>query len=50
MTIPRNFTVRYNPYTESVEIINTKSQLEILMRDIKYELEVLIDAFKMVPS
>ena len=34
-TIPRPFSVRYNPYTQSVEVINTKQQIVNLTRDIK---------------
>ncbi|XP_067120910.1 protein henna [Centruroides vittatus] len=46
LSIPRPFTVRYNPYTQSVEIIDTKSQMEILARDIQAEMQLLTDALK----
>lgn len=46
LSIPRPFTVRYNPYTQSVEIIDTKQQMEILARDIQAEMQLLTDALK----
>lgn len=33
--IPRPFSVRYNPYTQSVEIINNKAQIINIVKDIK---------------
>ena len=42
--IPRPFSVRYNPYTQSVEVINDKSTIEKLVTDIKYEVDILQDA------
>lgn len=44
LSIPRPFTVRYNPYTQSVEILDTKIQVETLSRDIQCEMQLLIDA------
>lgn len=35
MKIPRPFTVRYNPYTQSVETINNKDQIVSIVRDLK---------------
>lgn len=43
-TIPRPFSVRYNPYTQSIEVINDKSSVASLVRDIKYEVDILEDA------
>lgn len=36
-SIPRPFTVHYNPYTSNIEIIDSKTQLEHLGRDIESE-------------
>lgn len=43
-SIPRPFSVRYNPYTESVEVINDKPSIQKLVSDIKYSVDVLQDA------
>ncbi len=43
-SIPRPFSVRYNPYTESVEVIDDKPSVEKLVADIKYSVDILQDA------
>ncbi|GAB6029449.1 hypothetical protein CHUAL_005207 [Chamberlinius hualienensis] len=43
-TIPKPFSVRFNPYTRSVEIIDSKAQVETLVKDISCEMRVLSDA------
>jgi len=40
-TIPRPFGVRYNPYTNSVEIVDSKLQLESILVDVKHDLNLL---------
>jgi len=40
-TIPRPFSVRYNPYTCSVEIIDSKNQIETLLYDIRNDINHL---------
>lgn len=45
-TIPRPFGVRYNPYTESIEVLNSKHQVENLMNNINLEFSVLQNALK----
>lgn len=42
--ITRPFSVRYNPYTQSIEILNSKPQIQTLVRDINCEVQVLLDA------
>ena len=42
-TIPRPFSVRYNPYTQSVEVIKDKKSLEKVLSDVRYDLDVLQD-------
>ncbi|CAG2169725.1 unnamed protein product, partial [Oppiella nova] len=44
LTIPRPFTVRYNPYTQSLEILDSKVQLESVARSIQGEVQLLMDA------
>ncbi|KAK3582039.1 hypothetical protein CHS0354_025645 [Potamilus streckersoni] len=47
-TIPRPFTVRYNAYTESIEIINQKSQIVNLVKEIKDDLDLLEQSLKVI--
>lgn len=48
LKIPRPFSIRYNPYTQSVETIVNKTQLVHLVRDLKNEINVLEDALKKI--
>ena len=43
-SIPRPFSVRYNPYTESIEVIKDKPSIQKVISDIKYSVDVLQDA------
>lgn len=45
-TIPRPFGVRYNPYTQSIEVLDTKNQLGSLMSNITHEFSTLRSAFQ----
>ncbi|XP_054160504.1 protein henna-like [Oppia nitens] len=47
-SIPRSFTVRYNPYTQGLEIINSNVQLETMARNIQSEVQLLVDAMKKI--
>merc|ERR1719422_713590 len=44
-TIPRPFGVRYDPYTQSIQILDSKRQIQKLISDINYEIRNLVDAF-----
>merc|ERR1711884_529586 len=44
-TISRPFGVRYNPYTQSIETLDSKRQIQKLITNINYEIRNLIDAF-----
>jgi phenylalanine-4-hydroxylase len=46
LKIPRPFSLRYNPYTQTVETINDRHHLFSLVRDLKHEINVLEDALK----
>ncbi|KAK7107139.1 protein henna-like isoform X2 [Littorina saxatilis] len=46
--IPRPFSVRYNAYTQSVEVLNSKEQIIDLARAIRGDLSLLEDALKKV--
>uniref|UniRef100_A0A0N5C9T5 phenylalanine 4-monooxygenase n=1 Tax=Strongyloides papillosus TaxID=174720 RepID=A0A0N5C9T5_STREA len=43
-TIPKDFQVRYNPYTQSVEVLEDLHAVKILVRDIKSDLSTLENA------
>lgn len=45
-TIPRSFSVRYNPYTQNVEILNSKPQLETLLKNVNLEIVRIADALQ----
>ncbi|XP_059609359.1 protein henna isoform X1 [Phlebotomus argentipes] len=45
-TIPRPFGVRYNAYTQSVDILDSKPQITNLMNNINLEFSVLQNAFR----
>ncbi|XP_046734867.1 protein henna isoform X1 [Diprion similis] len=45
-TIPRKFGVRYDPYTQSVSIIDSKHQIEDLVMNVNQEVQLLMDALK----
>ncbi|XP_044575444.1 protein henna isoform X2 [Cotesia glomerata] len=45
-TIPKKFGVRYDPYTQSINIIDSKYQIEELIINVNQEMEILMDAFK----
>jgi hypothetical protein len=45
-TIPRQFGVRYNPYTQSIELLDSKPQIEGLVENINHEIQILLDALR----
>ncbi|XP_044270974.1 protein henna [Tribolium madens] len=45
-TIPRAFGVRYNPYTQSIEVLDSKPQIESLVTNISTEISILVDSLK----
>lgn len=45
-TIPRNFSVRYNPYTQSIEVLDSKPQIENLVQNLHQEMSLLLDALR----
>jgi phenylalanine-4-hydroxylase len=44
-TIPRPFGVRYDPYTQSIQLLDSKYQIQKLITNINSEIRTLIDAF-----
>lgn len=45
-TIPRPFGVRYNAYTQSIELLDSKNQVEDLMSNLTMEFQTLQNAFR----
>ena len=45
-SIPRKFGVRYDPYTQSVNIIDSKHQIEDLVYNVNQEVQILMDALR----
>jgi hypothetical protein len=43
-TITKNFTARYDPYTESIEILDTKREILKNLRGVSREIRTLSDA------
>uniref|UniRef100_A0A2P2HVN7 phenylalanine 4-monooxygenase n=2 Tax=Hirondellea gigas TaxID=1518452 RepID=A0A2P2HVN7_9CRUS len=44
-TIVRPFSVRYNPYTQSIETLDTKLQIQKLLRNIGHDMKLFSEAF-----
>ncbi|KAB0795988.1 hypothetical protein PPYR_10049 [Photinus pyralis] len=45
-TIPRRFGVRYNAYTESIEVLDSKPQIETLVQNVTQEMQILLDCLR----
>lgn len=45
-TIPKKFGVRYDPYTQSISIIDSKHQVEDLVQNVNQEVQILMDALR----
>ena len=48
MTIPRPFTVRYNPYTQAIEVIDGKKRIVNVVRTLRERLSFSI--FQLIHS
>jgi hypothetical protein len=46
--IPRPFQLRYNPYTQNIEILDKKDKVLSLISEMKCEMDVLYEALKKV--
>lgn len=47
-TIPRPYGVRYNAYTQSIEVLDSKPQIENLMHSLNMEFQTLHNAFRVL--
>lgn len=45
-SIPRKFGVRYDAYTQSINIIDSKHQIEDLVYNVNQEVQILMDALR----
>lgn len=45
-TIPKSFAVRYDSYTQSINIIDSKNQIESLVYNVNQEVQILMDALR----
>ncbi|KAK4877648.1 hypothetical protein RN001_010154 [Aquatica leii] len=45
-TIPRSFGVRYNAYTQSIEVLDSKPQIETLVQNVTQEMQILLDSLR----
>lgn len=45
-SIPRKFGVRYDAYTQTISIIDSKQQVETLVNNVSQEVQILTDALK----
>lgn len=48
MTIPKPFTIKYNPYTQSIDTITKKFQIIQIVRELKNQISGLEDALKKI--
>ena len=46
--IPRPFHLRYNPYTQNIEMLDKKEKVLSLICEMKCEMDVLYEALKKV--
>ncbi|XP_028257305.1 tryptophan 5-hydroxylase 1-like [Parambassis ranga] len=47
-TLGRPFTVRYNPYTQSVDILKDINNINVAVKDIQHELDIVEDALNRI--
>lgn len=47
-TLSRSFGVRYNPYTESIEVLDRHQEIVRFIHDIHGDMEVLLDALDLI--
>ncbi|XP_032415697.1 tryptophan 5-hydroxylase 1-like [Xiphophorus hellerii] len=45
-TLKRPFTVNYNPYTQSVDLLRDTSNINNMVKDIRHELDIVEDALR----
>ncbi|KAF5278973.1 hypothetical protein FQA39_LY05651 [Lamprigera yunnana] len=45
-TIPRSFGVRYNAYTQSIEVLDSKPQIETIVQNVAQEMHIILDSLR----
>jgi tryptophan 5-monooxygenase len=48
LNIKRPFSVRYNPYNQSIEILSNAQQVSNIVSDLKGEICIIFDALKKI--
>ncbi|OQR77262.1 phenylalanine-4-hydroxylase-like [Tropilaelaps mercedesae] len=48
LSIPRPFDVRYNPYTQQIELLDSAHQLQVLANDLAIEMSLLTSALRKI--
>lgn len=46
LSIPKPFVLRYNPYTESVDILESANQLSPVCKELKNEISLIVDSLE----
>ncbi|CAF1594611.1 unnamed protein product [Adineta ricciae] len=46
MTIPRPFSIHYNPYTQSIEVIDSKEQIVNMFQTLRNDMDMVLDALR----
>ncbi|XP_044733450.1 protein henna-like [Chrysoperla carnea] len=47
-TIPKKFGIHYNPYTQNIEVLTSKTQVQSLLENLHQQTDVLLDTLKRV--
>lgn len=47
-TIKRPFTVRYNPYTQSVDVLKDTASINCVVEELRHELDIVGDALNRI--
>lgn len=45
-SIPKSAVFRYNPYTQSIETLNSKAQIQSLAKEIKNDITIVVDSLR----
>jgi len=46
MTIPRQFAVHYNPYTQTIEVVDGDEQIINIIRSVRNDMDIVLDALR----
>ncbi|CAF2144072.1 unnamed protein product [Rotaria magnacalcarata] len=46
MTIPRPYTIHYNPFTQNMEVVDGNEQIVSMVRTLRNDMDIIIDALR----